>query len=58
MYGPLPFSLDFFTEMVDLTPLLRYLENGGEIIPGDLPVLILIHISSTKEQWDEIIPVC
>ena len=38
MYGPLPFSLDFFTEMVDLTPLLRYLENGGEIIPGNLPV--------------------
>ncbi len=25
MYGPLPFQLDFFTEMPDLVPLARYL---------------------------------
>lgn len=23
MYGPLPFNLDFFTEMMDLMPLVR-----------------------------------
>ena len=37
LYGPLPFTLDFFTEMVDLLPLMRYLEEGSEVVPdGDI----------------------
>ena len=37
LYGPLPFTLDFFTEMVDLQPLMRYLEDGSEVVPdGDI----------------------
>eukprot|EP01036_Dinobryon_divergens_P027988 gene27988-36860_t len=27
-YGPLPFNLDFFTEMMNLAPILRYLEGS------------------------------
>jgi len=27
LYGPLPFKLNFFTEMVDLMPLVRYLDE-------------------------------
>jgi len=27
-YGPLPFNLDFFTELMDLSPILRYLEGS------------------------------
>lgn len=30
-YGPLPFELNFFTDMLNLSPLLRYLE--GRIVP-------------------------
>ena len=41
LYGPLPFTLDFYTEMHDLTPLLRYIDRGhiateeelGEVSP-------------------------
>jgi len=29
LYGPLPFKLDFFTEMVDLMPLVRYMDGSG-----------------------------
>ena len=37
LYGPLPFTLDFFTEMVDLLPLMRYLEEGSDVVPdGDI----------------------
>ena len=28
MYGPLPFTLDFFTELSDLSPLVRYIDTG------------------------------
>ncbi len=31
MYGPLPFKLDFFTEMTNLMPLIRYIDNPGKI---------------------------
>ena len=31
MYGPLPFTLDFFTEMTNLMPLIRYIDNPGGI---------------------------
>lgn len=31
-YSPLPFNLDFFTEMLNLSPLLRYLEGRVEPI--------------------------
>jgi len=28
MYGPLPFTLDFYTDLSDLSPLLRYIDRG------------------------------
>jgi GPN-loop GTPase len=28
MYGPLPFTLDFFTDMKDLSPLVSYIDSG------------------------------
>jgi hypothetical protein len=32
LYGPLPFNLDFFTECLNLAPLVRYI---GKDIPGN-----------------------
>jgi len=37
MYGPLPFHLDFFTEMADLQPLMRYLE-GSDALPDEAAI--------------------
>lgn len=37
MYGPLPFHLDFFTEMADLQPLMRYLE-GPDALPDEADI--------------------
>jgi len=36
LYGPMPFKLNFFTEMVDLMPLVRYLDEPFGALREDL----------------------
>ena len=53
MYGPLPFHLDFFTEMADLQPLMRYLE-GSDTLPDEADIdAAFEHADATAGDDDE-----